>query len=322
MHVIEIQDPRSGSRARIAVDQGFNCYQFLAAIGTGETVDVLAGGAEFEQGRRPPSHYGIPLLFPFPSRIRGGQYTWGGRQWTLPPQLTPDDGMGNAIHGFCFDRPWRVMEHTDRSVSATFQLSVDAPDRRPLWPADAVISVRYSLRGACLRADIAVTNPSSQPLPWGFGTHPYFRIPLSASSQPGHCTIYVPAAEEWQLQALLPTGVRQVPAEEARLIEAPYFDLLRLDNIYTSLLQKQGVATCRILDEQASLQVEQRSCGDFREIVAFTPHWTSAVCLEPYTCVADAINLQPQGVDAGLQVMPPGGRWDGWIEIEALPVLC
>jgi aldose 1-epimerase len=47
----------------------------------------------------------------------------------------------------------------------------------------------------------------------------------------------------------------------------------------------------------------------FRELVAFTPPHRHAVCLEPYTCATDAINLQAQGIDAGLRVLQPGERW-------------
>jgi aldose 1-epimerase len=37
--------------------------------------------------------------------------------------------------------------------------------------------------------------------------------------------------------------------------------------------------------------------------------------VEPYTCITDAINLQQRGVEAGLLVLPPGGRWTGVVEL-------
>jgi aldose 1-epimerase len=40
--------------------------------------------------------------------------------------------------------------------------------------------------------------------------------------------------------------------------------------------------------------------------VAFTPPHRLAVCLEPYTCTTDAINLEQQGVNAGWRVLKPG----------------
>ena len=46
-----------------------------------------------------------------------------------------------------------------------------------------------------------------------------------------------------------------------------------------------------------------------------TPPHRQAVCLEPYTCPTDAINLQQRGVDAGLLVLQPGEKWSGVVEM-------
>ena len=50
----------------------------------------------------------------------------------------------------------------------------------------------------------------------------------------------------------------------------------------------------------------------------FTPPHREAVCLEPYTCITDAINLHQQGKDAGLLVLSPGETWEGWLRWEWL----
>lgn len=322
MRIAELVDRRTGSVARIATDVGFNCFRFLAKVNGVTTVDVIDAPEGFENGGHATSHYGIPILFPFPNRIKGGAYSWGGREWKLPVSGIPQDGNGNAIHGFCMDLPWRIIAQSENSVTGEFQLSIDAPDRLALWPTDCLIRICYSLKGSCLRADITVSNPTQVPLPWGFGTHAYFRVPLSSGSDFGQCTVYAPARRIWELNQCLPTGEIREPAEHARLDDSPYLDTLKLDDVYTDVALNDGVLTCRVMDEKAGLQVEQRCSGDFREVVAFTPPWSSAVCLEPYTCVTDAINLQQRGIDAGLQVLGAGGTWAGWIEIEAAAITC
>ena len=50
-------------------------------------------------------------------------------------------------------------------------------------------------------------------------------------------------------------------------------------------------------------------------MVVFTPPHRQAFCVEPYTCVTDAINLQQQGIDAGLIVLQPGQRWQSALEL-------
>jgi aldose 1-epimerase len=49
--------------------------------------------------------------------------------------------------------------------------------------------------------------------------------------------------------------------------------------------------------------------------VAFTPPHRQGLCLEPYTCTTDAVNLQQRGVDAGWLVLPPGATWSGVVEM-------
>ncbi len=58
------------------------------------------------------------------------------------------------------------------------------------------------------------------------------------------------------------------------------------------------------------------SCSPaFRELVVFVPPHRQAFCIEPYTCTTDAINLQQQGLDAGLLVLPPGEKWSAVVEL-------
>jgi aldose 1-epimerase len=201
-------------------------------------------------------------------------------------------------------------------VTGVFKISVDAPERLALWPADAEIEVTYELCGSCLRSLITIRNPSDKPLPWGFGTHAYFRLPLHPSSSADQCTVYAPTSRIWELNECLPSG-KVLPAGK-NLSASPTYGGLKLDDVFTNVTASCEQVTCRLTDPAAKLIVEQRFPSDFREIVAFTPPWATAVCLEPYTCVTNAINLQQKGIDAGLRVLPPGGTWTGRIDIEVL----
>ncbi len=321
MQIVVLNDAVTGSSASIAVDLGFNCFDFSARVGE-QNVSVLHAADGFADGGHPPSHSGIPLLFPYPNRIRAGRYSWDGKEYELPESLVAYEGAGNAIHGFCLDRPWRVTEQTESTVTGVFQISQDAPDRLPRWPADGQIQIRYSLNNGCLRADIEVSNPSDVPLPWGFGTHAYFKLPLSTTSDAAACTVYAPVTKKWELNDCLPTGKLLDPPAGANLIDGPHFEGLKLDDVYTGVQSENGVVECRIVDEESGLQLVQRCDDSFREIVAFTPPWATAVCLEPYTCTTDAINMQQQGIDAGLEVLAPGDKWNGWIEIAVGNAVC
>jgi aldose 1-epimerase len=317
MNIIEISNVQ-GSRARIAVDQGFNCFAFTAVTKSGTAVEVLSAAEGFAGGGHPVSRSGIPLLFPYPNRIAEGRYSWNGQEYQLTPDLVPFDKTGNAIHGFCLDRPWRIVSQSESSATAVFRISVDAPERLALWPADAEIEVAYELCGSCLRSVITVRNPSEASLPWGFGTHAYFKLPLSQASTADQCTVYAPTSRMWELNQCLPSGKIQKAPAGADLSTAPVFGGLHLDAVYTEVTAKKDDVICRITDPAGKLMLEQRFSPEFREIVAFTPPWVTAICLEPYTCMTNAINLQQQGIDAGLQILPPGKTWTGRIDIEVL----
>ena len=153
MSAIVLHDAQTGSSAHILPELGFNCFAFRAGVG-GSFVDVLDAEPGFAAGDKRASGSGIPILFPFPNRIRGGAFSWNGREYHLPA----GDGRGNAIHGLVLDRPWRVTMADDSMAIGEFQLSVDAPERMPLWPVDFLIEVGYTLRGSMLRAEIRIIN--------------------------------------------------------------------------------------------------------------------------------------------------------------------
>ena len=79
---IFILDDGAGGRAEVWPALGFNCFHW-EAVRDGRTLDLLyADPALFGDGR--PTRSGIPILFPFPNRIRDGRFTWDGKEYQLP----------------------------------------------------------------------------------------------------------------------------------------------------------------------------------------------------------------------------------------------
>src|SRR5689334_1464682 len=105
MTPLVLTNTRTNAIARILPEVGFNLFELKIPVGN-RMVDVLDATADFAETGQNPNHNGIPLLFPFPNRIRGARYNWAGREYVLDG--IHQDGQGNAIHGFVIDRPWRV----------------------------------------------------------------------------------------------------------------------------------------------------------------------------------------------------------------------
>jgi aldose 1-epimerase len=318
MNVLELKSADSASTASISVDRGFNCFAFRADV-DGRFIDVIDSQPGFQDGEGRESGNGIPLLFPFPNRIRAGRYSWAGRDYELPDNLVSYDNTGNAIHGFCLDRPWRVVASGPDFAVGEFHLSRDAPDRRELWPADFVIRCRYEVAGSGLRSRFEITNPDTVALPWGLGTHAYFRLPLSADSRADQCLLVAPPTTQYELIDCLPTGGKSQLPDEFDLHDGIRFGTRKLDDVFGGV-PADLVESC-MMDESAGLQVVQRNPGSFRDLVIYTPPDRDAVCFEPYTCITDAVNLQQRGVDAGWRTLGPGESFSTWINIEAGPII-
>lgn len=301
-------------RAEIWPALGFNCYRWHVCRGGTEYELLYAAPTLFEEAA--PTRSGFPILFPFPNRIRGGRYFWDGRAYQLPLN---DNVQQNAIHGFACRRPWRIVDHGADAEAAwltgEFHGSRDAAECAALWPADYRIRVTYRLTGQGLAVQAVVDNTDRKSLPFGLGYHPYFRVPFATAG--AEAWVDAPAAAYWELNECLPSGKR-FPVEGLRDLRRPRpLEGLQLDDVLTDLAAGPSGAD-GLLDRggvrQGGLAVRLRCSPDFSELVAFTPPHRQAVCLEPYTCVTDAVNLAQRGLETGWRTLPPGGQWRGEVE--------
>lgn len=318
---IVVLEDGQGARAEIWPALGFNCIRWKVARAGKDAELLYADSQLFSNGR--PTRSGIPVLFPFPNRIAVGKYRWEGKDYQLPCNDAPQK---NAIHGFACRKPWRVVgqgaDGASSWVTGEFQISKDAPEAKGFWPADAILRLTYRLQAGRLRLEAEVTNPDKVSLPFGLGYHQYFRVPLVPGGKPEECLIQVPAKEFWELNDCLPPGTRKPVDPPRDLLRPRKFPDLQVDDVLTGIDRTQrpepasGLSwngTLRQAD--AGLELSMHSSPSFRELVIFTPGHHEAFCLEPYTCVTDAVNLQARGIDAGWLQLTPGAKWTGVVEM-------
>ena len=309
--IITIVDPGSGATARVLPELGFNCFSFQPVV-EGQPIEVLWSAAGFESGTLRSTASGIPILFPFAGRLRGGSLRYGNRQ--VP--LVIDTRLGFAIHGFVHNRPWRVLAEKPNSVTGEFHALRDDPVLADLWPADFRIRVCYEVGNNTLSCQITVENPGDAPLPCGLGTHGYFRLPLGSDGDRDTCRLYVPAHRYWELSGMLPTG--QIPPVDAArdLSSGMRFGKAKLDDVLTDLETQSGKVLCRIDDIAAGRRLLLEFDELFRHCVVFTPPHREAICFEPYTTVPDAFSLAERGIETGLRVLKPGESLQANIDLK------
>jgi aldose 1-epimerase len=309
LETVTIRDEATGASAQVLPALGFNCFSFRIPAASGP-LEALWSAPDFARGAAKPSGSGIPLLFPFAGRIRGAAFAYQGKRYALDA----GDGLGNAIHGFVIGRPWRVIERGADRVSGRFQASVDDPALLEKWPADFCITAEYRLSGKTLVGEYLIENPDKKPLPFGFGTHGYFRVPLGGPSA-ADCLVTVPVSTNWELDHLLPTGKQTSPAVVSEISRGMPTSAMQLDNVFGGLKFENHRATTSVRDPRGNHQLTMTFDDQFTACVVFNPPHREAVCIEPYTTLPDAFALGEKGIDPSLRVLAPGASMRTRIDI-------
>lgn len=308
--VITLRDTSNGASASIAPERGFNLFSFQPMIGD-EAVEVLWSAEDFLNSGGRASGSGIPLLFPFPGRLRGSKFNFAGHSFDFSEN---NDGRGNGIHGLVLDRPWQVLETSGSHAVGRFEPRSQNPPLNQ-WPADFRLTVSYRVAENTLSSGITIENTGQSPLPWGFGTHPYFRVPLGAGGDAGACIVTVPNSSYWELQEMLPTG-RCLPADDHRALAkgVPFRDA-QFDDVLTGLESSGGQYQTTIHDPRNRRRLQMTFSESFTQCVVYTPGHRQAICIEPYTCVPG--HAAAPGTDPGISmaILPPGGRQQLQIDI-------
>jgi aldose 1-epimerase len=307
---VSISDKHSGATADILVGYGFNCYRFTPLV-DGQPVEVIWSEAGFEAGDKPSTRSGIPILCPYPGRIQGARMVWKNNEYRLPES----DGLGNAIHGFAHNLPWRIMERSPRRVVGQFRAAADLPNNKELWPADFQVTATYELEGAVLSGMFVVENLGDKALPCGLGVHPYFRLPLGPAGSADDCIVKVPVRERWELVDMIPTGKKEPLPDAEQFENGLRFGDTNFDDVFAGHTFEDKRCVSRIHDPANGRTLQVTFTEVFRECVIYNPPHREAICIEPYTCVPDMIRLQAQEVDAGLRILPAGEAFRGEIRI-------
>jgi aldose 1-epimerase len=292
------------AQAEIAPALGNNCFAFRT------TTDILEPVAFGDFLNRPTS-YGIPVLFPFPNRIRDGAFTFQGTAYQVDPPR----------HGFVRDKAWTVIEaQSSESDGAWLRCRFDARQHAEAilgqFPFPFVVEMTYRLRDGRLEIHLAATNTGERAMPAGYGLHPYFR-------RPSRGTIQVPANHRLELADSLPTG-KVLELDEADDLRQPR-DLagLVLDDIYSGLTTNAaGMTECRLSDSDRRVEtVVEFSARQFPFAVVYTPPAPrQAICIEPNTCPTDAFNLEPRGMPSNVIALEAGAQVSFDVSVYSRPL--
>ncbi len=268
----------------------------IEAGGYGATVTQLGAGLRELTSREQPLIVGygadeLPpagagqLLAPWPNRIGGGRYRFGGAEWQLA--LTEPDA-GNAIHGLTRWMSWTAVSHDADGVLLRVALLGQQG-----YPFCLEMEAEYRLDpGSGLRVSVTARNPGGRVAPYGTGSHPYLTVPVSSVNE---CELALPAAY-W-----LPTGDGGIPDDVPQPVDGTPYDFrvpravggTRLDHALTGLT-RDGDGRAWAYLAAAGSRVGLWAGPGYRWLQVFTgdtlesARRRKALAVEPMTCPPNA----------------------------------
>jgi len=284
--------------ARLAVTLSGGC---ILAYGVGE-FDILrpfAGPADGPVG--PGDTASFPLV-PYSNRIREGRFAFGGRDYCLPLNFGDHP---HSIHGVGWRSRWSLAGHTETSI--VLDLDHDGEG----WPFPFRATQTFTLDGADLLQELAITNTSGGPMPAGLGFHPY--LPRHRGAR-----LTADVASVWLIDGTcLPTD--RVPCPERwDLGEGADVDALECDNVF-----EPWDGRARMAWPEDGMAVDLTASADLDRLVVYAPPGGDFFCVEPVSHMTDAVNHAAHGLDrdqAGLRVLEAGEAWNVWMRLSPGPI--
>jgi aldose 1-epimerase len=297
----DAKNPARSLEARIAPAAGANLFSLK--IGDDELLVPPPSLAELAH-----SPAGTPVLFPTPNRVRDATFEFEGRHFSFPA-----NSEKNFIHGLVRRRPW----HSDppraggNGASATVWIDWNAeqPDFAQL-PIEHRLTLTFTLSRSGLRIAYAVANRSRQRFPFGFGLHPWFRVP----GERRDVFLHIPAAKRMEAEARLPTG-KLIPVKDTPfdLRRPTSLENLDLDDVYFGA---SAAAAPGFEWRDRGIRVSLGASRAFTHVVVYTPPGRPTFCIENQTSSTDAHNLHARGLtrEAHLAVVAPGRTARGQVD--------
>jgi aldose 1-epimerase len=256
-----------------------------------------------------PVHYGTPVLMP-PNRIRRGTFQYEGRTY----QFDINTANNNHIHGLLKKLPWNLMpapEGTEvTSLTSTFD-TTDHPDILKQYPHPMKLEITYELHGSTLVHKLKATNNGSTVAPFGYGLHTWFLL----DHEPQSWTFELPVQGIWELDnELIPTGTIQPLGQYADLPQGINLQGRNMDTVF-QIGSNPRLAVLR----RSDCELRYSTSDEFKHWVIYTKgEADNDICLEPYTWVTNAPNLDLDDEVTGLHGIAPGQTLELTITLEII----
>lgn len=247
----------------------------------GITRPVLRGAGPGERGILEQASF--PLV-PFVNRVRGGAFSFDGREVRLRPNLAGDP---SPLHGFGWLGRWDVTRATRTEADLVYEHAAGE------WPWAFRAAQHVALDEHGLTLVLSCTNAGTSPMPCGLGLHPYF--PCTPTTR-----LDAEVACAWTIDE------RTLPVE--KLAAAGLYGLRNRAICGAGLDNGFGgwSGTARITDPSWPFSVTLSS-PQARFLHVYAPRDGGFFAAEPVTHANAALNAPEEAWESlGLRVLAPG----------------
>lgn len=248
---------------------------------------------------------GCPVLYPTPNRVKDCKTKYNGKEYTQTK-----DGKPHMLHGYVYYKEFNVVstEIGDDFASVTLDIKIsDDKEVFSSYPFENRLEVKYTLTENSLKVEHKAENLSENPMPYGFGLHPYFYYNEDALfSIPSDR--YVETTDK-----VIPTrNFPNTPDKFGDINEGILASTVVLDNN----LIRRGSEEAVLAFTEEKVKITLKASENFQHFVVYHPKNAKFICIENQTCSIDANNLLLEGYGkyANQIIIDPEKSDSGYIE--------
>lgn len=295
--VYTLRSPDGAYEARILPARGANC---LSLCHIPSKISALRTYAPETFELDNPFLYGTPLLFP-PNRIKGGKFTYEGREYSLPVN---EENTGCFLHGTLHETPFAVVEATENSILCRYAATADAPYLT--YPHAFTLTVGYDLTNDGLTQTISVTNDSDLTMPVGLAFHTTFKMPFVEGGKVENIRMTLPVGEEYDRDMSDYTMTWELIEDKDFHTALANGKICPAEHTISRHFSRPSGAALRLTDTESGYSVVYNADDNFKYWMVFNGGDKSLLCVEPQTWINCAPHAPTKMGDVNIIGIKPG----------------
>lgn len=256
----------------------------------GVVLDIQFAGTSVLDGYQTPIELDLKnwgksaLLYPFPNRLKDGQYQWDGYTYQFPIN---DRQTENALHGLGLSKAMNISKVITADHSGTITCQYTSKGEEEYYPFLFQFSATFTITEDHFEVELSVLNQDVEAIPFGYGWHPYFNLDDKIEDT----LLSLPPLDLVGIdQRMIPTGKRY--AYEA-FLESKAIGATVLDNCFATQPNEDNKIHIQLKGRKGTLDYwQENQAGAYAFVQLFTPPTRTSIAVEPMTCNVDAFNNQ------------------------------